>query len=100
VEEADRAELIIDATPVGMAGHPRGPPIDADRLGPGQLVVDLVYEPASTPLLDAARSRGTTTANGLGMLLHQAALALRLWTGAEPPVEAMSAALEHHLRGR
>src|SRR5829696_4512929 len=57
-EAADGADLVVDATPVGMPGHDPGPPVDADRLGPGQLVVDLVYDPPRTPLLDAARASG------------------------------------------
>ena len=67
-------------------------PLDPAHLGPGQLVVDLVYDPAITPLIDAARARGAAVANGLGMLIHQAAHAFRLWTGEDPPLELMSAA--------
>jgi shikimate dehydrogenase len=52
-------------------------------------VVDLVYHPAETPWLEAARSRGAYVANGLGMLVHQAALQLALWTDTDVPVEAM-----------
>jgi shikimate dehydrogenase len=99
-DEAAEADLIVDATPVGMAGHEPGPPLDPSSLGPGQLVVDLVYDPPGTPLLEAARSAGAATANGLGMLLHQAALSFRLWTGEDPPMEAMSAALVAELAGR
>ena len=65
-------------------------PVDPATLGPGQLVVDLVYHPAVTPLVDAARARGAAAANGLGMLIHQAAHAIRLWTGEDPPLEVMS----------
>jgi shikimate dehydrogenase len=93
VDAADDVDLVVDATPVGMEGQDPGPPVDASRMGPGQLVVDLVYDPPWTPLLEAARSAGAATANGLGMLLHQAALSFRLWTGEDPPLEAMSAAL-------
>ena len=92
-EGADEADLVVDATPVGMEGQEPGPPVDPARLGPGQLVVDLVYDPPWTPLLEGARGAGAATANGLGMLLHQAALSFRLWTGEDPPLEAMSAAL-------
>jgi len=97
---ADDAELIVDATPVGMTGHDPGPPLDPARLGPGQLVVDLVYDPTWTPLLEVARAAGAATANGFGMLLHQAALSFRLWTGEDPPLEAMSAALVAELASR
>jgi shikimate dehydrogenase len=91
VEEADGAELVVNATPQGMAGDV-SLAVDAGALGPGQLVVDLVYHPALTPLVAAARARGATAANGLGMLIHQAAHAFRLWTGEDPPLEVMSAA--------
>ena len=81
----------MNATPQGMAGD-LTLPVEAAALGPGQLVVDLVYHPALTPLVEAARSRGAAAANGLGMLIHQAAHAFRLWTGEDPPLEVMSAA--------
>lgn len=88
-----RAELVVNATPLGMAGvHPDAVPVDIDFLRSDQVVVDLVYKPARTPLLKAARQRGAVPVNGLGTLIHQAAHAFRLWTGADPPLEAMSAA--------
>src|SRR4051812_35828548 len=90
-EEADGLELIVNATPQGMAGD-LSLPVPAASLGPGQLVVDLVYHPALTPLVEAAHERGAAAANGLGMLIHQAAHAFRLWTGEDPPLEVMSAA--------
>ena len=66
-------------------------PVDPERLGPSQLVVDLVYHPTLTPFVKAARARGAAAANGLGMLIHQAAHAFRLWTGEDPPLEVMPA---------
>lgn len=96
--DLEAAELVVNATPLGMgvvvttAGEPEPMPFDVDRLGAGQVVIDLVYHPAVTPLLAAARERGLRTVNGLGMLIHQAAHAFRLWTGEDPPLEAMSAA--------
>lgn len=89
--EAGEADLVVNATPVGM-GDGGALPIDPGHLGGGQLVVDLVYHPAVTPLVEAARSRGAVAVNGLGMLIHQAALAFRSWTGEDPPLEVMSAA--------
>jgi shikimate dehydrogenase len=102
LEDLSDAEVVVNATPVGMdavrplrpnGGEP-GLPLDLDpgRLGRGQLVVDLVYSPAVTPLLDAARKQGAIAVNGLGMLIHQAAHQFRLWTGEAAPLEAMSAA--------
>jgi shikimate dehydrogenase len=66
--------------------------LDVNVLSSTHVVVDLIYHPATTPLLVAARERGATAVNGLGMLIHQAAHAFRLWTGEEPALEAMSAA--------
>jgi shikimate dehydrogenase len=89
------ADLVVQATPVGMAGADAGghrgasTPFDPDRLRAGQLVADLVYYPAVTPLLAAAMARGADTFGGLGMLVHQAALAIEQWTGQAAPVEAM-----------
>ena len=91
-EEAGGAEVVVNATPVGMAGYPQGPPLDPELLGPGQVVVDLVYHPTVTPLVAEARRRGAVATGGLGVLVHQAARAFGLWTGQDAPREAMSAA--------
>ena len=89
-QEARSADLVVNATTMGMVGGPDELPVDPELLHPGQLVIDIVYP--ATRFVDAARARGATAANGLGMLLHQAAGAFRLWTGHDPPLEAMSAA--------
>lgn len=85
------ADMVVNATPVGMA-HMAGLPFDPERLRDGQLVVDLIYHPPVTGLLAAAHGRGLPAVNGLGMLIHQAARSFRLWTGQDAPLEAMSAA--------
>jgi shikimate dehydrogenase len=90
-KEASAVDLVVNATPLGMGGDP-GLPVDPSLVGPGQVVADLVYHPLATPLLEAARARGAVAVNGLGMLIHQAALAFRLWTGEDPPLEVLSAA--------
>ena len=95
------AEVVVHATPIGMKGT-RAPTgrrayegiVDLDALHPGQVVVDLVYHPAQTPLLEVAEQRGATALNGLGTLVHQAALAIELWTRRPAPVEAMWAAVD------
>jgi shikimate dehydrogenase len=90
--DAIRCDLVVNATPLGMTtgrGEAAGWPVDPVFLHRGQLVVDLVYHPRRTPWLTAAESAGATVANGIGMLVHQAALQVRRWTGYEPPVEAM-----------
>lgn len=98
VSEVTGADVVINATPLGMGvvvtttGESEPLPLDPALLGAGQVLVDLVYHPAITPLIGAARARGVRTVNGMGMLIHQAAHAFRLWTSEEPPLEVMSAA--------
>ena len=88
---------MVNATPVGMAGAGAGadrPLVDPDALGAGQVAADLVYHPRETAWLRAATARGATPVGGLGMLVHQAALQLELWTGQVAPVEDMWRAVE------
>jgi shikimate dehydrogenase len=82
--------LVVNATPLGMQGEPG--PVPVERLNPGQLVVDTVYHPMETPFLAAARARGIHAVNGIGMLVHQAALAFELWTGVDAPLAVMRTA--------
>jgi shikimate dehydrogenase len=81
-------DLVVNATPVGMAGD-GGLVLDPAVLPAHAVVADLVYHPLETPLLAAARACGLTVVDGLGMLVHQAALAQVEWTGVEPPVAVM-----------
>lgn len=85
------ADLVVNATPLGMAANDELP-VDPLLFSGSQLVCDLVYSPPVTPLLAAARDRGATAMNGLSMLIHQAAAQIRAWTGQEPPLDVMSAA--------
>jgi shikimate dehydrogenase len=100
------ADVVVNATPLGMGvvvgtdgGHEPWP-FDVSPLTNAHVVVDLIYHPASTPLLVAARERGAIAVNGLGMLIHQAAHAFRRWTNEEPALEAMSAAALSELAQR
>lgn len=93
--DVTHADLVVNATAVGMGAAPRaeGPlPVDGSLLGPHQTVVDLVYQPLSTPLLRAAAARGARPVDGLGMLVHQAALSIERWTGVAPDLAVMAAA--------
>lgn len=87
-------DLIINASPVGMAGGPApaNAPLDPDLLHDRHTVVDIVYQPRITPLLAAAADRGATVVSGVGMLVHQAALAFERWTGVSAPIDVMAAA--------
>jgi shikimate dehydrogenase len=84
--------LLVNTTTLGMMGQP-DLVIDIARLPKHAIVADLVYVPVLTPLLLAANSRGLRTADGLGMLLHQAVRGFALWFGKEPEVTAELRAL-------
>lgn len=99
IADAPLADLVVNATSIGMAGDD-ALPVPAELLRPGQIVVDLVYHPAVTPLLAAAQRAGARPIGGLGMLVHQAAHAFRLWTGLEAPVDAMRAGAADALERR
>ncbi len=87
-----RAELLVNTTSLGMRGQP-GLDIDVGALPSRAVVNDLVYVPLVTPLLAAAKARGLRTADGLGMLLHQAVRGFELWFGQRPEVTAELRAL-------
>jgi shikimate dehydrogenase len=80
-----RAGLLVNTTSLGMHGQP-ALELDAGRLPSHAVVADLVYVPLETPLLAAARAHGLKTADGLGMLLHQAVRGFELWFGRRPEV--------------
>jgi shikimate dehydrogenase len=80
-----RAGLLVNATSLGMHGQP-ALEVDIGRLPSHAVVADLVYVPLQTPLLAAARARGLRTADGLGMLLHQAVRGFELWFGQRPEI--------------
>jgi shikimate dehydrogenase len=80
-----RAGLLVNTTSLGMHGQP-ALEIDVGLLPPRAVVADLVYVPLETPLLAAAKTRGLVTADGLGMLLHQAVRGFELWFGQRPAV--------------
>jgi len=75
-----RADGLVNATPVGMAGYP-GLPVPADALHPALWVADIVYFPLETRLLAEARARGCKTLDGGGMAVYQAAAAFDIFTG-------------------
>ncbi len=80
-----RAGLLVNTTSLGMHGQP-ALALDTSLLPPHAVVADLVYVPLRTPLLAAAEARGLKTADGLGMLLHQAVRGFELWFGRRPEV--------------
>jgi shikimate dehydrogenase len=91
-------EILLNATSAGLKpGDPL--PLDVERfpLNRADGVYDMIYRPHETPLLAAARAAGCSVANGLGMLLHQGAAALDLWSGRLAPRDVMRTALEQEV---
>jgi shikimate dehydrogenase len=93
-----RVGLVVQTTSLGM--HPREgemPPFPFELLNAGQVVVDLVYNPASTLFMDRCRRAGARVFNGLGMLLHQGAIAFEIWTGKAAPLDVMRSSLQESI---
>ena len=92
-----QVDLVVNATPVGMRGEPL---LANAAFNSNQCVVDLIYSPPTTPLIEHARASGATGWGGLGMLVRQAAASFAIWTGQQAPLDAMSAAairgIGHH----
>ena len=89
-----RCDVLVDCTPVGLgkgAGFPAQ--VAIERLPDGAAVCALAYGAPGSSLLAPARDRGLRAMDGGAMLVHQGARAFRLWTGREPPIEVMRAAL-------
>ncbi len=99
LDDIGEYRLVVNATPVGMAETTGAGtvPFEPDLLHVGQHVAELVYNPLHTPLLAECRRRGVPASTGVGMLVYQAVHAVRIWTGAEPPVDAMFAAATDQL---
>ncbi len=95
----ERANILINATPVGMTPRTWETPIPRDLLRAGLLVFDLIYNPPRTRLLREAEEAGARCLNGVDMLIYQGAMALELWTGRKPPEEEMRRALLRALGG-
>ena len=89
--ELARAELLINASGIGLAGDES--PIPTDLLPPDRFVLDLVLAPGTTPLMQAAVAHGGTVANGQAAFVASTAMTVRLLTGTAPPVDAIRAAL-------
>ena len=89
------SKIVINATSIGLEGDLKMPPLAVDKLTKDHVVCDIVYtQSQETPLLSAARGKGANTMGGLGMLLHQGAAAIHLWTGVDPPIDVMREAIE------
>jgi shikimate dehydrogenase len=93
-------DLLLNATSLGLKAEDASP-LDEKQflLKQTRAVYDMIYRPAETKLLAAAKRSGCKTANGLGMLLHQGAKAFEIWTGKPAPFDVMRRALEQNIYG-
>lgn len=94
-------DLLLNATSLGLNADD-AMPLDEKQFSPcrAKAVYDMVYRPAETKFLSVAKAAGCRVANGVGMLLHQGALAMQIWTGTNPPVEIMRGALLKNIYGK
>ncbi|MBI5308641.1 MAG: shikimate dehydrogenase [Planctomycetes bacterium] len=87
--QVDQTDIIINATPVGMFPAVDDTPIDRNKLKPGMVIFDTIYNPLETRLLREARKQGCTVVGGLPMFARQAAEQFQLWTGRTPSLESI-----------
>ena len=93
-------DLVLNATSLGLKEGDGLPfPAGEFSLSQARAVYDMIYRPAETPFLKAAKAAGCRVANGLGMLLYQGAKALELWSGQKAPLKVMREALERNVYG-
>jgi shikimate dehydrogenase len=92
VDRPERADIVVNCTSVGLADPDatfKALPVQADSLGAGSCVVDMVYREGGTRLLEAARTRGADVIDGLEILIAQGAASFERWTGQAAPRQAM-----------
>jgi shikimate dehydrogenase len=91
------ADILINATSIGLFDRNARVPVKPDSFRPGLIVADVIFNPSDTRLLREAKDRGCTTLDGLGMLVNQAAIAFGYWTGIAPDAALMREAVEEFL---
>jgi shikimate dehydrogenase len=93
-------QLVVNATSIALFPNVEDAvPIDYATIRPQMVVSDVIPNPPDTPFLQRARAQGCTTLDGLGMLVCQGAIAFKMWTGENAPVEVMRAALQEVFAG-
>ena len=85
----EKADILVNATSVGMSPDVDQTPVDSDLLRPNLVVFDIVYNPIQTRLRRESEAAGAETISGIEMLVWQGALAFEKWTGQEAPVDLM-----------
>ncbi|MEK3766484.1 MULTISPECIES: shikimate dehydrogenase [unclassified Solibacillus] len=95
----DAFQIFIQTTPAGMSTGDFALPFSLEKFPAGAIAADIVYNPLMTPFLQAAEQKGATIVNGLGMFVHQGAIAYEYWLGHYPNTNAMIARLTAQLGG-
>ncbi|MCU0871547.1 MAG: shikimate dehydrogenase [Pirellulaceae bacterium] len=93
----DTAEIVINATSIGLGDAEARVPLQLDSLRSGVIVADVIFNPPQTRLIRDAAARGCTTLDGLGMLVNQGVIGFKIWTGVDPDAEVMREAIEEYL---
>jgi shikimate dehydrogenase len=93
----DTAAIFINATSIGLGDSSARVPVVVDSLRPDLIVADAIFNPPQTWLIRTAADHGCRTIDGLGMLVNQAAISFKIWTGIEPDANVMRDALEEFL---
>ncbi|OEF96259.1 shikimate dehydrogenase [Desulfuribacillus alkaliarsenatis] len=93
-------DIVVNTTPIGMHPNTEHTPIAASLLHSEQIISDIVYNPLNTKLLLEAQKVGCRIHRGLGMFIHQGALAFEKWTGQEPPTKEMYQLVHSHLQNK
>jgi len=91
------AEVVINATSIGLGDADARVPLAIESLEPDMVVADVIFNPPETRLIRDARQRGCQTLDGLGMLVNQAVIGFRIWTGQDADATVMRDALEEFL---
>jgi shikimate dehydrogenase len=88
-----KAEILVQTTPVGMTPDLDQCPVPEEMFKPGLTAMEIIYNPLETKFVQSARAKGCLTINGLEMFIRQGAEQFRIWTGLEPPLAEMRKAV-------
>lgn len=96
-EVAPDTDLLVNATSIGLGDAAAKVPVAVETLAPPLVVADVIFNPPQTWLIRTAAERGCTTIDGLGMLVNQAVISFKIWTGIDPDASIMRESLEEFL---
>jgi shikimate dehydrogenase len=96
-EVPEPTQVLINATSIGLGDAHARVPVNVKSLRPSMVVADVIFNPPRTRLLRDAAEVGCPTVDGLGMLVNQAVIGFKIWTGVDPDAEVMREALEEYL---